>query len=417
MSEKNATIICIGTELLMGDTVNTNAAVLARALAELGINVYSQSVVGDNPKRLRAALSEAFSRADIVITTGGLGPTYDDLTKETIADFFGLPLEEDKKSLEWLCSFFKSSGREMTENNKKQAMMPRGCTVFHNQNGTAPGCAIERDGKTAIMLPGPPRECGPMFYTSAVPFLQKYTNTRLVSRHLYFFGIGESALESRLHYLMAHSTNPTVAPYAKEGEVMLRVTASVSQESEAAALLDPVVRQIWDAAGEYIYGQEIGSLENAVVAALSESGLTLAVAESCTGGLLMKRITDIPGASAVFSCGVCAYSCEIKKSVLSVSPETLDSFGAVSRETAAEMARGVRSLSGCDIGVSVTGNAGPQGSEGKPVGLVYIGISCGWHESVRELRMERRDDDVRDYIRMLSASNALDLVLKTLKKR
>ena len=248
MRQRSAEILCIGTEILMGDIVNTNAAYIAKELAGLGINVYHQSVVGDNPQRLREALELAFSRADIVITTGGLGPTYDDLSKETIAAFFGRELVMDQESLHRIECHFLRQNRPMTENNKKQAMMPQGCIIFPNNNGTAPGCAIEgtgeQQGKTAIMLPGPPREMKPMFEESVKPFLLKDSDTRLVSHTMHFFGIGESMLESLLRDLMEHSLNPTVAPYAKTGEVQLRVTARVQNGEDAEALLQPVMEKI-----------------------------------------------------------------------------------------------------------------------------------------------------------------------------
>ena len=269
MRQRSAEILCIGTEILMGDIVNTNAAYIAKELAGLGINVYHQSVVGDNPQRLREALELAFSRADIVITTGGLGPTYDDLSKETIAAFFGRELVMDQESLHRIECHFLRQNRPMTENNKKQAMMPQGCIIFPNNNGTAPGCAIEgtgeQQGKTAIMLPGPPREMKPMFEESVKPFLLKDSDTRLVSHTMHFFGIGESMLESLLRDLMEHSLNPTVAPYAKTGEVQLRVTARVQNGEDAEALLQPVMEKIKEQVGGYLYGIDVGDLQTAAV--------------------------------------------------------------------------------------------------------------------------------------------------------
>ncbi|TCL44570.1 competence/damage-inducible protein A [Harryflintia acetispora] len=412
MANKSAEILCIGTEILMGNIVNTNATYIARGLANLGINVYHQSVVGDNPERLRDSLRLAFSRADIVITTGGLGPTYDDLSKETIAGYFGRQLVLDPESLEKIEGYFRRSGRQMTENNKKQAYMPKDCTIFENKNGTAPGCAIEQDGKIAILLPGPPREMGPMFEHCVLPYLSRFQDTVLVSRNLHFFGIGESALEARLYGLMTGSTNPTVAPYAKTGEVMLRVTASVRREEDAPALIEPVIGQIKELAGEYLYGIDVGDLQTAAVRALMQKGLHAATAESCTGGLVSKRLTEVDGASRVFECGVCSYSCEMKEQLLGVRHETLAHFGAVSRECAREMAAGVRRLSGADIGVAVTGNAGPKASEEKPVGLVYVAVDSGRCREVLELQISREDDDAREYIRTIASSHALHLLLK-----
>ena len=416
MRQRSAEILCIGTEILMGDIVNTNAAYIAKELAGLGINVYHQSVVGDNPQRLREALELAFSRADIVITTGGLGPTYDDLSKETIAAFFGRELVMDQESLHRIECHFLRQNRPMTENNKKQAMMPQGCIIFPNNNGTAPGCAIEgtgeQQGKTAIMLPGPPREMKPMFEESVKPFLLKDSDTRLVSHTMHFFGIGESMLESLLRDLMEHSLNPTVAPYAKTGEVQLRVTARVQNGEDAEALLQPVMEKIKEQVGGYLYGIDVGNLQTAAVHALKTNGLHVAVAESCTGGYVAKRLTDVSGASEVFECGVVTYSNRMKHHLLGVSQQTLDTFGAVSEETAREMAAGVRRLSGAEIGISVTGNAGPEPSEGKEVGLVYIGVDSLEMSRVFMLQVNRRDQDARETIRYLASSHALSLILK-----
>lgn len=419
MKQRSAEILCIGTEILMGDIINTNAAYIAKELAGLGINVYHQSVVGDNPQRLKESLALAFSRADIVITTGGLGPTYDDLSKETIAAYFNRKLVMDEESLHAIECHFLRLNRVMTDNNKKQAMMPEGCVIFANHNGTAPGCAIEgegeQQGKTAIMLPGPPREMKPMFEQGVKPFLLKDSDTRLVSHTMHFFGIGESMLESILHELMEESTNPTVAPYAKTGEVQLRVTARVKQGEDAEVLLQPVMEQIKEKVGEFLYGIDVGDLQTAAVRALKEKNLHVAVAESCTGGYVAKRITDVSGASDVFECGICSYSNRIKHQILGVKQETLDTFGAISEEAAREMAEGVRRISGAEIGVSVTGNAGPQASEGKDVGLVYIGVDSDHFRKVFMLHVNRKDQDARETIRYLASSHALSLILKAVE--
>ncbi len=419
MKQRSAEILCIGTEILMGDIINTNAAYIAKELAGLGINVYHQSVVGDNPQRLKESLALAFSRADIVITTGGLGPTYDDLSKETIAAYFNRKLVMDEESLHAIECHFLRLNRVMTDNNKKQAMMPEGCVIFANHNGTAPGCAIEgegeQQGKTAIMLPGPPREMKPMFEQGVKPFLLKDSDTRLVSHTMHFFGIGESMLESILHELMEESTNPTVAPYAKTGEVQLRVTARVKQGEDAEVLLQPVMEQIKEKVGEFLYGIDVGDLQTAAVWALKEKNLHVAVAESCTGGYVAKRITDVSGASDVFECGICSYSNRIKHQILGVKQETLDTFGAISEETVREMAEGVRRISGAEIGVSVTGNAGPQASEGKGVGLVYIGVDSDHFKKVFMLHVNRKDQDARETIRYLASSHALSLILKAVE--
>lgn len=419
MKQRSAEILCIGTEILMGDIVNTNAAYLAKELAGLGINVYHQSVVGDNPERLQESLRLAFSRADLVITTGGLGPTYDDLSKETIARYFGRELVMDPESLHAIECHFLRLNRVMTDNNKKQAMMPERCTIFANYNGTAPGCAIEgegeQQGKTAIMLPGPPREMKPMFEEGVKPFLLKDSDTRLVSHTMHFFGIGESMLENILRDLMETSLNPTVAPYAKTGEVQLRVTARVKNGEDPEQLLQPVMNQIQEKVGEFLYGIDVGNLQTAVVRALKEKKLQVALAESCTGGYVAKRITDVSGASEVFECGICSYSNRIKQELLGVREETLRDFGAVSEETAREMAAGIRRVSGAPIGVSVTGNAGPEPSEGKEVGLVYIGVDSDNFRKVFTLNVNRKDQDARETIRYLASSHALSLILKAVQ--
>ena len=416
MEQRTAEILCIGTEILMGDIVNTNAAVIAKERAGAGINRYHQTVVGDNPGRLEEALELAFSRSDIVITTGGLGPTYDDLTKEVISGWFGLPLELDQESLESIEASFRRRNRPMTENNRKQAMLPKGSTIFHNPNGSAPGCAIEGKGKTAIMLPGPPREMEPMLKDQVMPFLRKDSGVRLVSRNLHFFGIGESALEQELHQLMTESKNPTVAPYAKTGEVMLRVTARVEKDQDPESLLGPAVQEIQETAGEYLYGVDVGDLQTALVRELRARGLTIAAAESCTGGYVAKRITDVAGSSAVFRCSLVAYTRETKEKLLGVSPDTLDRYTAVSAETAAEMAAGARKISGADLAVAVTGNAGPEPSEGKAVGEVYVAVDSSWHSEVLPLNIRRVDQDSRELVRYMAASHALDLALKTARK-
>lgn len=420
MKQRSAEILCIGTELLMGDIINTNAAYLAKELAGLGINLYHQSVVGDNPERLRQSLQLALKRADIVITTGGLGPTYDDLSKEIIAACFGRKLVMDEDSLTRIQAHFLRLGREMTDNNKKQAMMPQGCVIFQNENGTAPGCAIEGngklEGKTAIMLPGPPREMKPMFEQQVKPYLLKDSDTRLVSHTMHFFGIGESMLEDRLRSLMEKSLNPTVAPYAKTGEVQLRVTARVKNGEDPNALLEPVMEQIRQMVGEFLYGVDVGDLQTAAVRLLTEKGLKVAVAESCTGGYLAKRITDVSGSSKVFECGICSYSNRIKHQLLGVSERTLEEYGAISEQTATEMASGVRNLSGADIGISVTGNAGPTADEGKEVGLVYIGVDSPKLTRVFTLNVNRRDQDARETIRYLASSHALSLILKAAER-
>ncbi|MCL1859600.1 MAG: competence/damage-inducible protein A [Oscillospiraceae bacterium] len=418
-----AEILCVGTELLLGNIVNTNAAFLSRELAAIGIFTYYQSVVGDNAGRLKESLALSLSRSDIVIITGGLGPTYDDLTKETVAKYFGLDMKMHEESLERLKKIFAPSNRQMTPNNEKQAMMPEDCVVFPNNYGTAPGLAVEGKNKTVIMLPGPPREMEPMYVEEIKPFLLKKQSDKikiLVSKTVHIFGIGESQVEYKLHEFMQNAINPTVAPYAKEGEVELRVTASGSDENECVSLIDPVINKIKSEIGEFIYGIDVKSLQNAVVLKLREKNLKLATAESCTGGLIGKRITEISGCSSVYLGGIISYDNSVKINKLNVRQETLKQYGAVSEQTALEMCKGAAENLNADIGVSTTGIAGPDGgSDEKPVGLVYVGVyyknkKTGEiiHKAVKLNLARRMHKDEREMIRYAASSNALYEVLK-----
>lgn len=414
-----AEILCIGTEILLGDIVNTNAAYLARQLAAMGINVYHHSVTGDNPKRLAEAMELSLGRSDIVITTGGLGPTFDDISKEIAAEYFGCPLELHKESENKIISFFQRIGRPMTQNNLKQAMLPRGAVVFENTNGTAPGFALKKDGKIIIMIPGPPREMEIMFENSVRPYLMQLSNSVLLSSTVHIFGMGESAVEEKLKELMEKSLNPTIAPYAKDGEVLLRVTASGKNRDEAAVLIAPMIKQVQEILGhEVIYGIDVGNLQTALVGLLTDKNMTIAVAESCTGGLITKRITEVSGSSRVFGWGVCSYANEAKVNLLGVRQQTLDEFGAVSPQTAEEMAAGIRKISGADIGLSVTGIAGPEGgTPGKPVGLVYVGVNSDNYTEVIELRLSRGYKNERETIRYLASSNAINIAIKAVKQK
>ncbi len=412
-----AEIICIGTEILLGDIVNTNGTFLARELAALGIDMYHQSVVGDNAQRLKDSLILGLSRSDLVLTTGGLGPTYDDLTKKTIADYFGLGLELHEPSVKKIEDLFKKREWMMTPNNMLQALVPAGSTVFFNDMGLAPGVAVEQDGKIVIMMPGPPSEMCPMFSNHIAPYLQKKTGGVIRSKTLYIFGMGESQVEDTLRELMMTSTNPTIAPYAKQGEVQVRVSAKAASADEADALIDPVVDNVCEILGDVVYGIDICSLQNALVQELNRKKVTAATAESCTGGLVSAAITDIPGASSVFQGGVCAYSNEMKQKLLGVSAETLRTYGAVSEQTAQEMARGIRSLTGADIGVGVTGIAGPGGgTDDKPVGLVYIAVDSSAHSQVKKLLLSRGHKDERGLIRDIAKLNALSMMLIAAQK-
>lgn len=404
-------IIAVGTELLLGEIVNTDAPMIAQGLAELGIGVYFQTVCGDNPDRLKSVLEVAKQRADLIITTGGLGPTADDLTKETIAAAFGKGLVRDEESMARLRENFK--GRTMTKNNEKQADVPEGCTVFQNDWGTAPACAFEGEGCLVIMLPGPPRECTPLFREKVMPFLEKRRGGALCSRYVKVFGMGESEMASCLSRQMDTWENPTAAPYAKEGECLVRITAMGKNKEEAFAMTEPAVREVRQVLGDVVYGVDVDSLEQVVVQEMTARGLTLATAESCTGGLMGKRITDVPGASACYLGGVVSYQNEVKENLLGVRHETLITKGAVSEDTACQMAEGVRKALGADIGISTTGVAGPGGgTPEKPVGLIYVGISTKdktW--AVRILRPRQS----RESLRRLASSTAFDLVRRHLE--
>ena len=414
----SAEILCVGTELLLGEVINTNAAYLSLRLAELGISVYHQSVVDDNPGRLSEELSASLERADLVILTGGLGPTCDDLTKETAAELFGLPLVEDEKALNDIKSFFAKTGRIMSENNAKQALVPEGCHVLYNDWGTAPGMAIEgKDGsmlagKTAILLPGPPREMRHMFEARVKPYLAARSGRVIVSRNIHLIGIGESAAESILRPLIDESTNPTLAPYAKDGEVRFRVTALAESEEKGHEMCLALVDHVRDSeVGGFIYGIDVGSMEQAVTDALATDGETVATAESCTGGLIAKRLTDISGVSKVFVGGAVTYANEAKERMIGVSHESLEKYGAVSEQVATEMARGVRLALGSDFGVSTTGIAGPGGgTPEKPVGTVYIAVDSPYGCRVKRLSLSPMRD--REYIRTVAATNALSLILE-----
>ncbi len=411
---KTAEIICVGTEILLGDIINTNGAFLAGCLAELGISVYRQSVVGDNPERLKATLAEAVKRCDLIITSGGLGPTYDDLTKETVSSFFGKKLIRNEDILKNLVSYFAETGRTMTDNNKKQADIPEGGLIFENDMGTAPGVGIADDvtGVTAIMLPGPPRELEPMFRNKVLPYLEKRSGAVLVSRNIHIFGMGESAVEDKLRDMMEKAVNPTIAPYCKEGEVRLRVTAKANSKEEALLKCSEAVDRIMETSvGEAVYGVDCGTIEGELVTRLKKSGKTIAVAESCTGGLIAKRITDIAGSSEVFLGGAVTYANSAKEVLLGVSSDTLRKHGAVSEQVAVQMARGIRNALGSDIAIATTGIAGPGGgTPEKPVGTVWVGISSDKGDRAVLLKLSSRRE--RSYLRILASSNAMILAME-----
>lgn len=407
-------LLAVGTELLLGNIVNSDAQMLARELSALGLNVYYHSVVGDNPARLKASVELAKSRADILITTGGLGPTCDDLTKQVLAEAFGKKLVFHPECADAIRRYFEQSGRTMTDNNLQQAWLPEGCTVLDNRWGTAPGCAFRSGDNYVIMLPGPPRECLPMFREEAAPWLAALGEGVIRSRTLRIFGLGESGVESLLRDRMNELTNPTLAPYAKEGEVELRITAKAASPEEADALIEPVEREVRGLLGDQVYGANVTGLEQVVLAGLKERGLTLGTAESCTGGLLAKRFTDLPGASAAFRGSVVSYTNEVKMNVLGVPRELLDEQGAVCADVARAMAEGARRVLGCDLAVSVTGVAGPDSDErGNPVGLVYVALAAPDGCWVRELNLAGAKER-RDRVRTLAANHGFDMVRRWL---
>ena len=400
-------LISVGTEILLGDILNTDAQFLSIELAKLGISVIHQSTVGDNRERLLAQLKEAADRSDIIILSGGLGPTPDDLTKEVCCEFFGKKMFLHEPTVEKIKTYFSTKGMEMAQNNLKQAMLPKDCVIFPNDNGTAPGMAIEKDGVHILVLPGPPRELKPMFRNCAVPYLMQFSDRIIVSHNIRTFGIGESLMAERVNDLF-DAENPTVAPYAKDGEALLRVTAMARTKEEAENLCKPVINEIKNRLDGFVYGVDYTCIEEAVIEKLKEKHMKVATAESCTGGLIAKRITDVPGASEVFDCGIISYANEIKHRVLGVSEDDLKKYGAVSEPVARQMAQGALKVSGADIAVSVTGIAGPDSdSTNKPVGLVYIGLADRDNVWVRELRTSRKD---RSYNRYVSASNALNMI-------
>lgn len=409
-----AELIAVGTEILLGNIANTDAQMLSEELAALGVNVLYHTVVGDNPTRLAEALELARRRVDIVITTGGLGPTYDDLTKQTICTVFGRKNVFHPEIADALRTHFASIGRELTENNLQQAYLPENCTIFRNHNGTAPGCGFCEGGVHVLMLPGPPHECHKMFRTGAIPYLRTLSDEIIVSHSLRIYGQGESQIEAMLHDRIVSMVNPSVAPYAKPDECMLRVTAKAKSEAEAEEMLRGAIEEVMPVIGEWVYGIDVGSLEEVVSALLREKGRTLAAAESCTGGLIAKRITDVPGASGVFMGGVVSYTNIVKHRILGVPADMLEEYGAVSAPVARAMAEGARKATTADCAVSVTGVAGPDRDErGNPVGTVFIGFS-----SAEETIAERFDFGVksRAEIREEAADEAFKLLEEKLKE-
>ena len=407
-------LVAVGTEILLGNILNTHARFLSAELAAVGIPVYYHTAVGDNKARLEETTALAFSRSDLVIFSGGLGPTTDDITAEVVCKVLGLEMQFDEKAWNEIKHFFDKLGRVPTENNKKQCYFPIGATVFYNEHGTAPGFAVTKDGKTAILLPGPPRELIPMFKEQALPYLAMESGVEFRSVNLMVYGIGESSLELMLADLVEGS-DPTVALYAKDGQVQVRVTGAVDKRNPDDTKIEQTVSEIYKRTGFCCYGRDVEHLEQVVVPMLIEKGMTIATAESLTGGLIGKTITSVPGASAVYECGVVSYSNRIKHELLGVSEEDLERYGAVSAPVAYQMAKGVKRMSGADIAVAVTGFAGPGGgTEECPVGTVYLCVIAGERHITMRLSLHRGRAVDRELIRTLTVMKALDTVRRIL---
>jgi nicotinamide-nucleotide amidase len=404
-------ILAVGTELLIGQIANTNAQYLSRRLNDAGISVYYHSVVGDNPGRLKECLLLALRRADVIITTGGLGPTQDDLTKETIAEAMGRKLVIHKESYESIKSFFEKRKKKMGKNNEKQAYLPEGSIVIPNNNGTAPGCIIESDNKIVVMLPGPPKEMIPMFENVVFPYFINRTGETIHSRILKVFGVGESEMETSIFDIIDSQRDPTIAPYVGMGEIIIRITTRCHDKNEADERIIPVVAKIKDRLGDCVFSENGETMEEVVVSLLKKHGMNISVAESCTGGMLSSKLINIPGVSEVFERGIVTYSNKSKVEELNVSEKTLREYGAVSPETAIEMVKGLIAKTRTHTGIAITGIAGPEGgTEKKPVGLVYIALSINGDIECHEFNLMGD----RERIRNVACLNALNLLRKRL---
>ncbi|HHU70155.1 MAG TPA: competence/damage-inducible protein A [Thermoanaerobacterales bacterium] len=408
----DAEIISVGTELLLGQIINTNAQYISQQLSELGINVFYQTSVGDNRNRLSSILKNALDRSDLIILTGGLGPTLDDITKEVVSEVMGLELYMDEKVLANIEAHFQKRGLKMSENNKRQALIPKGSRVIPNYNGTAPGIYIQANKKNIILLPGPPKEMKPMLKQFVLPYLRENFGCGLIkSKIINLVGISESSLEEKILDIIKNQSNPTIAPLAKEDGIILRITAKARTEKDASVLIEPVVNSIKERVGNYIYSYDNKPIQEVVGEILLERNCTISIAESCTGGYISHLLTNIPGISAVFNRSIISYSNESKIENLNVPPDILNSYGAVSKETAILMASGVRKLANTDIGLSVTGIAGPGGGTSeKPVGLVFVALSS-YSGDFYEKHIFSGD---REIIKKRSALAAFNLIRKYL---
>ena len=406
-----AEILSVGTELLLGNIVNTNAAFLSQELAALGVSVYRETTVGDNHRRLFRALSAALEGADVVVISGGLGPTKDDITKAVAAEYFGQRLVIHEPSLDRIKTRFAARGRELPIGVERNALVPEGAGILPNDNGAAPGIVLEQGGKTLILLPGPPHEMNPMFTRYVKPILQEKSGQVFVSRTLKIIGIGESQVEDMLMDLIDAQSNPTIAPYAKVGEVHVRLTASASSQAAAEKLLSPLAATIEKRLAPSVYTDTNATLAEVVLDLLQRQNHTLAVAESCTGGLVMSHIVSVPGSSAVFLEGLCTYSNAAKTARLGVPAALIEAHGAVSPQVAAAMAQGAAKTGGASVGISTTGIAGPGGgTPEKPVGLVYVGVCINGKTTTEKFNITGN----RDEVRVRAASHALDALRRRL---
>ncbi len=407
----NTEIISVGTELLLGHITNTDARDISELLSKIGINVKYHTVVGDNPERLKNCVEIAKRRADIIITTGGLGSTCDDLTKQVLSACFGRRLVKNIKEEQKLYEYIHT-GKGLTPNTLQQVMLPENCVVFHNLWGTAPGCAFEEEGKHVLMLPGPPKECIPMFTEYGIPYLKKLSDEIIVSHSVRIFGIGESAVDNLFADAMNRMTNPTMAPYAKECDCLLQITAKADSEAEAEKMIQPIMEHVKETLGDYVYGVDIECLEEKVMELLKEKKITFSTAESCTGGDIARRFTELPGASMHFKGSIVSYVNEIKTELLDVPFDLLEEKTAVCREVAASMAEGVRKYMHTDLAVSVTGLAGPDGDGVHEVGTVFVGLATENQTFVRELHLGRFR--TRSFIRRMAGNHAFDMMRRYL---
>ncbi len=411
----NAEIIAVGSELLLGQIANTNAKFISSQLSELGINVYYHSVIGDNGGRLKKAIEIAESRADLIIFSGGLGPTKDDLTKETIAEHLNVPLVFDEKALEAIEKFFTNQGRPLTENNRKQALVLQGSEVLVNHHGLAPGMLLQKGGRTYILLPGPPKELEPMFQFEVKPKLASLISKGgiILSHVLRFYGIGEAELETKIQHILDAQSNPTIAPLASDGEVTLRITAKADSKAEAWELINEKKREILSIVGKYNYGVDDDTLASKAVEMLLQNKLTISAAESLTAGLFQSELAEIPGVSGTLVGGMVTYTEEAKIQQLGIPKELLNQYGIVSSECAASMARNVRKKFGTDIGIGLTGAAGPEPHDGEPAGTIWIGIAIGEDVVTRKLQLS----GLRNTNRLRTVKYTLSYLIRLLEEK